>query len=264
MSPASVADPARHRAEIYPPAMSLAVVTQIVQPCPKAEPSGQPREPMRHRVWVHGLSASRVEREHVRVVGEPHAAGLRPLCAATPMLIQELHAVLGERQPASSVGLGVLLHQAPGGLEQVAEDQELGRLRSMLPHRSAHSSPRRAPVVAASHSSTAKSGSASYAVARSRETSSGVGGRIWPSRVEVGWPGPPGWRESSPSGPPGPAPGAGSHGPDGRWLAPSACRRRRRGHATPSRSSLAWRCRDAAVAGCRASAGWCARCSPCR
>ena len=77
-------------------------MTQIVQRCPEAEASGEPREPVRHRVWVHGLPAGRVEGEHIGVVGEPHAAGPRPFYAATSMLVQELHPVVGERQPASA------------------------------------------------------------------------------------------------------------------------------------------------------------------
>ena len=74
------------------------------------------------------LSAGRVKGEHVGVVGEPHAAGLCPLGAATVVLVEQRNTVRGERQPAGGVGLGVLLHQAAGGLEQVARDQKLGRL----------------------------------------------------------------------------------------------------------------------------------------
>jgi hypothetical protein len=59
---------------------------------------------------MHGLPASRVKGEHIGIVGEPYAAGLRPLGAAAAMLLQEHNAVLGEREPASGVGLGVLLH----------------------------------------------------------------------------------------------------------------------------------------------------------
>ena len=65
-SPAGVADPARHRPQVDPAGDELGgrVMPQIVQPCPEAEPSGQPREPVRHRVRVYGLPASWVEGEH--------------------------------------------------------------------------------------------------------------------------------------------------------------------------------------------------------
>ena len=47
--------------------------------------------------------------------------------------------VRGECQPAGGVGLGVLLHQPACGLEQVAQDQELGRLQvDMRPPQRAH------------------------------------------------------------------------------------------------------------------------------
>jgi hypothetical protein len=104
-----------------------------MQPCPKAELLGQPGEPVRDRVGMHRLSAGRVEGEHVGVLGEPHATRLRPLSTATAVLIKQPNTVRRERQPARGMGLGVLLPQPASGLEQVTQDQELGRLQVDIP-----------------------------------------------------------------------------------------------------------------------------------
>jgi hypothetical protein len=80
--------------------------------------------------WVVGRP------DRTRTHTHPRTAAPRsrcPLGAAAPMLLQEPHAVLRQRESTGGVGLGVLLHQPARGLEQVPQNQELARLQVSAP-----------------------------------------------------------------------------------------------------------------------------------
>jgi hypothetical protein len=183
---------------------------------------------------MHRLSAGRVKGEHIGVLGQPHTTGLRPLGAATVVLIKQLNTVRGERQPAGGMGLGVLFHQPARSLKEVAQDQELGRLQvNMRPPQRAQLSP----------PSTRRRGQPQ----QDREIRiSLVGGLkepgdlLWGGRADLGrpksgWAGEGSWvgRNPAPAGrliqPP-----AQDRVNLAQWPAPSVCLRRRRGRATPS------------------------------
>jgi hypothetical protein len=122
------------------------------------------------------------------------------------MLLQERHAVGGERQPAGGVGLGVL---SPGGPRP-----ERGRAGSGArppPGQRSPTAARTAPRAGRPSSRPATAGPRHPGQPHKRSPGAGRPPLGWaggsrPTQVGVGWPGPPGWPESSPSGPPDPAP----------------------------------------------------------
>ena len=160
---------------------------------------------MRHRVRMHGLPASRVEGEHIGIVGA--APGRRPLQHSGADAPQQRHAVLGERQPASA--RGSWCPSRPSGRRPGTGCAGSGARPP--PGRCFPTAARTAPR--AERPSSRPATAAPRSPGRPRKPSPGaerpplgwaVGSQ--PSRVVVGWPGPPDWPESSPSGPPDPVP----------------------------------------------------------
>ena len=142
---------------------------------PCAWPSGIPR-----------TGAHRVVREHVRVLGQLEADVGEPGADRVQVLADHRASHRVDGEVAVLMRLGVLPDPAAADHDVVERDVEDAVSRSMSRTCSAHSSPRRAPVIAASHRYSAISGCALRPSAITLATSSGAvagSGRRGPRRL---------------------------------------------------------------------------------
>ena len=140
-----------------------------------AEPVGEPAVPLRHRRRHEVRRAVRDEREHERVAASYDAQRRRALRRSAPSARRAPRLSRGRARPAAAGGSWCPSPPVPAVLRDGAPVGEHAGRRSTSDQRSAHSSPRRAPVVIVSQTSVPQSGS-SHAASTIRAASSADGG----------------------------------------------------------------------------------------
>jgi hypothetical protein len=189
-SPTGVADPARHRAEVDPPAMSWWPRSDADRAAesggravwPAARTGGSPSP----GAWAAGQPGRRRTHRRRRRATRHTPPPAQHSDAGAPQAAQRClrKGPAGGRR-GSLVSFST---RRPAAWNRLPRISSSPASRSTCAHRSAHSSPRRAPVVAASHSRAAKSGQPHKRSPGAEKPPLGWAGGSQPTR-ESGWAG---------------------------------------------------------------------------